>query len=48
MEGAGPANGTPRQDGYIIGSKCGIAVDFAQATIMGYDPMDTPILNQAK
>ena len=48
MEGAGPANGTPRQVGYIIGSKCGIAVDFAQATIMGYDPMDIPILNQAK
>lgn len=48
MEGAGPANGTPRQVGVVIGSKCGIAVDFAQATIMGYDTMDIPILSQAK
>lgn len=48
MEGAGPANGTPRQVGLIIGSKSGIAVDYAQAAIMGYEDNDIPILREAK
>lgn len=48
MEGAGPANGTPRQMGMVIGSECSVSVDFAQAIVMGYDPMDIPILKEAK
>lgn len=44
MEGAGPANGTPRAVGKIIAGENPFAVDIAQATIMGYDPMKIPIL----
>ncbi|MGP1508110.1 MAG: DUF362 domain-containing protein [Sphaerochaeta sp.] len=48
MEGAGPANGTPRALNLLIASKSCYAADAAQATIMGYDPNDIPILNEAK
>jgi ferredoxin len=47
MEGAGPANGTPREVGKIIAGDNPFAVDIAQATIMGYDPMKMPILQCA-
>lgn len=44
MEGAGPANGTTRKVGKIIAGADPFAVDIAQATIMGYDPMKLPII----
>jgi uncharacterized protein (DUF362 family) len=44
MEGAGPGNGTPRQIGVLIASNDLLAVDIAQATIMGHSPMDIPII----
>ncbi len=44
MEGAGPANGTPRQTGLLLGSSSAIALDRAEAVIMGYNPKDVPIL----
>lgn len=47
MEGAGPANGNPRTLGFVLGSCNGIAVDLAQAVIMGYDPKEIPILREA-
>ncbi len=48
MEGAGPANGTPRQVGLVIGSSSAIAVDFTEAAIMGYKADDVPLLKEAK
>ena len=44
MEGAGPANGTPRQTSLLLGSSSAIALDCAEAVIMGYNPKDIPIL----
>lgn len=47
MEGEGPANGTPRSVNLIMGSNNAIALDYAQAIIMGYDPKQIPILTEA-
>lgn len=47
MEGAGPGNGTPRQVGVLIASNDLLAVDIAQAVIMGHSPMDIPIIKCA-
>jgi uncharacterized protein (DUF362 family) len=47
MEGAGPGNGTPRQVGVLIASNDLLAVDIAQATIMGHSPLDIPIIKCA-
>lgn len=44
MEGEGPANGNPRHVGLILGSRDVIALDWAEATIMGYDPLSIPIV----
>lgn len=44
MEGAGPANGTPRHTGLLLGSSSAPALDKAEALIMGYNPHDIPIL----
>lgn len=48
MEGPGPANGTLRQVGLILGSRDAFGVDHAEAMIMGYDPNDIPILEDGK
>ncbi len=44
MEGAGPANGTLRQTGLLMGSSSAAALDRAEAVIMGYRAQDIPIL----
>lgn len=44
MEGPGPANGTLRYVGILIGSSDSFLVDRAEAEIMGYDHMDIPII----
>ena len=44
MEGAGPANGTLRQTNLLLASSSALALDKAEAIIMGYDPKDIPIL----
>ncbi|MGD1822448.1 MAG: DUF362 domain-containing protein [Pleomorphochaeta sp.] len=44
MEGAGPGNGDPRKVGYLLASNDGLALDTAQAIIMGYNPLDIPII----
>ena len=44
MEGPGPANGSSRPVGLILASKDLVALDYAQAEIMGYNPFDVPIV----
>ncbi len=48
MEGAGPANGTPRALNLLFASNSCIAMDVAEATVMGYRIEDMPILMEAK
>ncbi len=47
MEGAGPANGTPRPIGLVMGSSNCFALDLAEGVIMGYEPMQLPIIAEA-
>ena len=47
MEGAGPANGTPRPIGLVMGSASCLALDWAEGVIMGYEPMQLPIWAEA-
>ena len=44
MEGPGPANGKPRHMGLILASKDALSLDYAQALVMGYDPLTIPII----
>lgn len=44
MEGPGPANGKPKHMGLILASQDALSLDFAQAVLMGYDPMTIPII----
>ena len=48
MEGPGPANGSPRVIGLLIGSDNDFATDYTEALIMGYNPEDIPIVAEAK
>ena len=47
MEGPGPANGKPRHMGLILASVDALSLDYAQAVIMGYDPLTIPIISEA-
>jgi len=38
MEGAGPAGGQPRQAGWLLASKDGVALDYVAAHMAGFDP----------
>lgn len=44
LEGPGPANGTPTHMGLLLASSDPVALDWAQGTIMGYDPLELPIV----
>lgn len=44
MEGPGPANGRPRHMGLLLASCDALALDYAQAQIMGYEPKSIPII----
>ncbi|MGB4407349.1 MAG: DUF362 domain-containing protein [Sphaerochaeta sp.] len=44
MEGPGPANGKPRHMGLILASRDALSLDYAQAIVMGYDPLTIPII----
>ncbi len=44
MEGPGPANGVPRHLGLLLASSDALALDYAQAQIMGYNPLEVPII----
>ncbi len=48
MEGAGPANGTPRSFNLLLASDSCLAMDMVQAMLMGYRLYDIPILNEAR
>lgn len=48
LEGNGPGTGgLPKKTGLIIASKDGIALDMAASKIIGYDPMEIKMINQA-
>ena len=47
MEGAGPANGDVRPVGLVMASSSCLAMDYAQGLIMGYDPKELPIIQEA-
>ena len=47
MEGPGPANGKPRHMGLILASRDALSLDYAQAVVMGYDPLSIPIIAEA-
>ena len=47
MEGPGPGSGYPRPVGLISASDNLLALDWAMASIMGYDPHKIPILKDA-
>jgi len=47
MEGAGPANGVPREVGVILASQDGVAVDAVAARIIGLDPLAVPTIRCA-
>lgn len=47
MEGAGPQNGQPKHIGLILAS-CNLpALDIVAASVIGYNPMDIPMLSDA-
>ncbi|MDC7235588.1 MAG: DUF362 domain-containing protein [Spirochaetales bacterium] len=46
MEGPGPGSGYPRQTDLIFASANAAALDWAAASIMGYNPEDIPIFRQ--
>ena len=48
MEGPGPANGTTRAFGLVLGSSDCPAIDFTQALMMGYKPTLVPIIRELK
>ncbi|MBI5560170.1 MAG: DUF362 domain-containing protein [Deltaproteobacteria bacterium] len=48
MEGNGPANGTPKDTGFIAASADGVALDSAVVEILGAKLDDCPILKRAK
>lgn len=44
MEGDGPAGGTPKEMGFLLGGDNGFAVDLAAAKLIGIDPAKVPYL----
>lgn len=46
MEGPGPANGVSKHVGLILASRDAIALDYAMATIMGYEPLSIPVIKE--
>jgi uncharacterized protein (DUF362 family)/NAD-dependent dihydropyrimidine dehydrogenase PreA subunit len=44
MEGAGPQNGTPKHIGLLLGSRDCLALDIVMTQIIGYHPLQIPIL----
>lgn len=47
MEGPGPHNGTPRACNVILGSTNCAAVDMAASCLIGYNPLDIPMIKIA-
>jgi uncharacterized protein (DUF362 family)/NAD-dependent dihydropyrimidine dehydrogenase PreA subunit len=48
MEGDGPSHGAPRRVGFLIASRNALALDWVEATIMGYaNPAAIPLISAA-
>lgn len=48
MEGWGPSHGKPKRVGWVAASSNALALDYVQATMMGFsDPLDIPLLSIA-
>lgn len=47
MEGHGPGSGNPRQAGVILASSNPLALDIAASSIMGYNPLELPVITDA-
>ena len=48
MEGMGPLSGTPKEVGFLIGSRDPIACELVCCEIVDFDPEDLPIIQTAK
>lgn len=48
MEGNGPANGTPRQAGWILVGTDPVAIDTVGAVIMGFQPRELAVVTAAE
>ncbi|NLX49418.1 MAG: DUF362 domain-containing protein [Methanospirillum sp.] len=47
MEGNGPSNGTPREVGLLLASPSAPDLDFVEAYLMGFDPLEVPTVSEA-
>jgi uncharacterized protein (DUF362 family)/Pyruvate/2-oxoacid:ferredoxin oxidoreductase delta subunit len=47
MQGHGPRNGVPARTGFVAASYDSLALDLVCAGIIGYDPLDIPMLRDA-
>jgi len=47
MEGPGPGSGYPRKVGLVLASSNVLALDYCASTIMGYNPLEIPVLPYA-
>lgn len=47
MEGNGPSNGRPRDVGLLLASPHAPDLDFVEALLMGFDPLDVPTIAEA-
>lgn len=47
MEGNGPSNGTPRDVGLLLAAPHAPDLDFVEALLMGFDPLEVPTVAEA-
>ncbi len=47
MEGNGPSNGRPREVGLLLASPHAPDLDFVEALLMGFDPLEVPTVAEA-
>ena len=47
MEGNGPSNGTPREVGLLLAAPHAPDLDYLQALLMGFDPIEVPSVAEA-
>lgn len=47
MEGNGPSNGTPREVGLLLAAPHAPDLDYVEALLMGFDPLEVPTVAEA-
>lgn len=47
MEGNGPSNGTPREVGLLLAAPHAPDLDYVEALLMGFDPLEVPSIAEA-